>query len=145
MCCNFSAIYIKLYPVYGSSDFILNSSSSPFCQPCYGSLLYDAIVIISSSIKISTTDKEVSAILIAIRPRIKSNISIVSSSRNSRNIYLKNTFTSQNHCISTDTTSEHSYLPARYLIYRSTTKYMKKVRIEAVQKRVIENTTTLIY
>lgn len=132
MCRNFIPIYIELYSIYSSSNFIFCCSICPCVKPCYSCLFNDAIFIISSNIKISSRHEEISSVLVTIRSRIKTNISIISSSWSSRNINSPSSFATKNHCVSANTATEYSNLSIVYLIYCSSTKNMKKISIKSV-------------
>ena len=132
MCCHFNPANIKFYPIYTLSNLIFCRSICPISNPSNSSLFNNTVIIISSGVKISTINEEISAIPISIRSGIKSNISIISSRRFSRNIYFKRSFTTKSHCISSRTTAENSNFPIIYLIYRPAMKYMKKISIKSI-------------
>ena len=102
---HFSSTDIKFYSIYSSSNLILSSSICPIIQPCYCSLFNNSTIIICSSIKISSRDKEISSILITICSRIKPDISIITSSRSCGNVKFESSLTSNDHNISSNTTS----------------------------------------
>ena len=132
MSSHFLTADIKLYSVYIFSDFIFYGSICPRRQPCYSCLFDRSIFVISSSVKVSSRNKEISTILIPISPRVKPDISIISSSRYCRNIYLENSLASKSHSICPDTATKYSNFSISSLIYCSTFKYVKKVRVETI-------------
>lgn len=132
MCRNFTTVYIKFYSVYSSSNLVFCCSIRPCIKPCYSCLFNNTVFIISSNIKVSSRHEEISSVLVAVGSRVKTNISIISSSWSSRNINSPSSFATKNHCVSTNATTEYSNLSIVYLIYRSSTKYMKKISIKSI-------------
>ena len=132
MSSHFLTTDIKLYSVYIFSDFIFYGSICPRRQPCYSCLFNCSIFVVSSSIKVSSRNKEISTILIPICSGIKSDISIITSSRFCRNIYFPSTFTAKDHCVCSNTATKYSNFSISSLVYCSTFKYVEKVRVETI-------------